>query len=288
MTETQRKMKKAFLCALAATLALTAAFAAPKKNEPVKLTVMSYNIRNGEAQDGTISWIYRAGASVEMLEDQAPDIFGVQEAYDYQVRLLTEFPGTYKSIGVGREDGKKEGEFMSIFYRKDSFKVLKWGTFWLSETPEKPSLGWDAACRRTATWALMKHKKSGKKFFYVNTHLDHVGWEARRNGLALIVDRIAAINPKGLPMVLTGDFNMTPERPEFEELNKRMKSARETAPITDHKATFHGWGRTNTPVIDYIYYSGFSACEKFETVTKGYMDRKFISDHYPVKAILVF
>ena len=288
MTETLKKMKKAFLCTLAALLSLTAVFAAPKKNDPVRLTVMSYNIRNGEAKDGTNSWIYRAGASVEMLEDQNPDIFGVQEAYDYQVRLLTEFPGTYKSIGVGREDGKTEGEFMSIFYRKDAFKVMKWGTFWLSETPEKPSLGWDAACRRTATWALLKHKKSGKKFFYVNTHLDHVGWEARRKGLALIVDRIAAINPKGLPMVLTGDFNMTPERPEFEELNKRMKSARETAVITDHKATFHNWGKENTAVIDYIYYSGFSACEKFETITKGYMDRKFVSDHYPVKAILVF
>ena len=282
------KMKKAFLCAIAAVLCASAVFAAPKDKGPVKLTVMSYNIRNGEAKDGTNSWIYRAGASVEMIEDQAPDLFGVQEAYEYQVRLLTEFPGTYKSIGVGREDGKKEGEFMSIFYRKDAFKVLKWGTFWLSDTPEKPSLGWDAACRRTATWALMKHKKSGKKFFYVNTHLDHVGWEARRKGLALIVDRIAAINPKGLPMVLTGDFNMTPERPEFEELNKRMKSARETAPITDHKATFHAWGKENTQVIDYIYYSGFSACEKFETITKGYMDRKFVSDHYPVKAVLVF
>ena len=282
-------MKRIILSALAALACLTSISAAPKSgDQDVKITVMSYNIRNGEAKDGTNSWQFRAGASVEMLKDQSPDIFGVQEAYEYQVRLLTEYPGTYKSVGVGREDGKKEGEFMSIFYKKSMFKVLKWGTFWLSDTPEKPSLGWDAACRRTATWALLKHKKSGKKFFYVNTHLDHVGWEARRKGLALIVDRIQSINPKGLPMVLTGDFNMTPDRPEFSDLNKRMLSARETAPITDHHSTFHDWGKQDKDIIDYIYYSNFSRCEKFETVTKGYLERKFVSDHYPVKAVLVF
>ena len=149
-------------------------------------------------------------------------------------------------------------------------------------------MGWDAACKRTATWALMKDKRTGKKFYYVNTHLDHVGWEAREKGLQLIVDRIAGMNKQGLPVVLTGDFNMTPERKEFAPLNKVMRSARETAFKTDHLATFHGWGKEDTQIIDYIFYQGFSSCVEYETIRKSYEDRKFISDHYPIKAVLVF
>ena len=177
---------------------------------------------------------------------------------------------------------------MSIFYNKKTVKMLKWGTFWLSETPDVPSFGWDAKCRRTATWALLKHKKSGKKFYFVNTHLDHVGWEARKKGLKLIVDRIDSINPEGYPMVLTGDFNMTPDRPEMEELNTLMQDTREIAPVTDHYATFHGWGKVDKDIIDYIYVKGWSKCISYETIRKAYADRKFISDHYPIKAVLEF
>ena len=273
---------------LAALLLLPLNLDAKKNDGPATITVMSYNIRNGEARDGTNSWLYRAGASSEMINDQKPDVFGVQEAYYYQVRFLEEYCKGYKSVGVGREDGKKEGEFMSIFYNKKKIKLVKWGTFWLSETPDKPSMGWDAACRRTATWALMKDKASGKEFFFVNTHLDHVGWEARRKGLALIVERIASINPKGLPMVLTGDFNMTPERDEFSPLRGIMASARDVAFKTDDLPTFHAWGKEDKNIIDYIFYCGFSSCLEFETVRKAYAGRKFVSDHYPVKALLVF
>ena len=165
--------------------------------------------------------------------------------------------------------------------------MLKWGTFWLSETPEKPSMGWDAACYRTATWALMKDKKTGKKFYFVNTHLDHKGKEAQKNGLKLIVDRIDAINPQGYPMVLTGDFNMTPDNTNLAELDSRMQSVRKIAQKTDNHDTFNGWGK-GKGVIDYIYVSGFSLCPEYQTITKKYADRKFVSDHYPISATLIF
>ena len=178
---------------------------------------------------------------------------------------------------------------MAIFYNKKTVKLLKWGTYWLSDTPDVPSKGWDAACFRTATWALLKDKASGKKFFYVNTHLDHVGWEARRKGLALIVERIAAMNPKGLPMVLTGDFNMRIDRPEFDDLKQIMENAREVAARTDHHNTYNGWGKASKEeIIDYIWFKGFSACTEYETITKPYMERTFISDHYPIRATLIF
>lgn len=281
-------MKKLFLFAL--TLALVAPVSFSKaKGEPKELKVMSYNIRLGVANDGTNSWQFRAPATPAMLEAQKPDVFGVQEAHDFQIAFMEEFCRNYKSVGVGRENGKKEGEHMSIFWNKKTVSLLKWGTFWLSETPEDPSMGWDAACKRTATWALMKDKKTGRKFYFVNTHLDHVGKQAQKNGLKLIVDRIATINPQGYPMVLTGDFNIRPDNPALADLDKIMQSARKIAPKTDNRNTFNGWSVKKTAeVIDYIYVSGFSACKEYRTVTEKYLERPFVSDHYPIFARLVF
>ena len=256
------------------------------KPENTELKVMSYNIRLGSANDGTNSWAMRYTATGEMLEDQKPDVFGVQEALEYQVRYIEEICG-YEYVGVGRENGKKEGEHMAIFWNKKTVSMLKWGTFWLSETPEEPSMGWDAACRRTATWALMKDKKTGRKFYFINTHLDHKGTEAQKNGLKLIVDRLSDINPDGYPMVLTGDFNITPDNKALTELDAKMQSARKIADKTDSHDTYNGWGR-GSGVIDYIYVSGFSSCPEFQTVVKRYNDRKFVSDHYPVVARLIF
>ena len=275
-------IKKIFMFAAAMIMSLPLLQA----QESEGLKVMSYNIRLGSAQDGTNSWALRYTATGKMLEDQKPDVFGVQEALEYQVRYIEEMCG-YESVGVGRENGKKEGEHMSIFWNKKTVSMLKWGTFWLSETPQKPSMGWDAACYRTATWALMKDKKTGKKFYFVNTHLDHKGKEAQKNGLKLIVDRIDAINPQGYPMVLTGDFNMTPDNTNLAELDSRMQSVRKIAQKTDNHDTFNGWGK-GKGVIDYIYVSGFSSYPEYQTITKKYADRKFVSDHYPISATLIF
>jgi endonuclease/exonuclease/phosphatase family metal-dependent hydrolase len=266
---------------------MAAAFLLPQLSYAQEIKVMSYNIRLGSGEDGTNSWRFRAPLTIEMLEDQAPDIFGVQEALDYQVQFIKEYTKEYDCVGVGREDGKKEGEHMSIFWNKNTIKLLKWGTFWLSETPNKPSMGWDAACYRTATWALMKDKRTGKKFYFVNTHLDHVGKEAQKNGLKLIVDRIGEINPEGYPMVLTGDFNMKPDDPNLAELDSKMQSTRKIAAVTDNHDTYNGWGR-GSGIIDYIYVSGFSSCPEYQTVVKRYRDRKFVSDHYPISARLIF
>lgn len=282
-------MKRCFLAAVCccAFALVQPAFAAGSGDDGESLKVISFNLRNGEANDGTNSWRYRCPASLLMVQEECPDIMGVQEAYDYQVLFFTENLKDYKAKGVGREDGKREGEHMSIFYNKKTVSLKKWGTFWLSETPDEPSLGWDGACRRTATWAVMKHKKSGNKFLYVNTHLDHVGKKAQKNGLALILDRIAELNTDNLPVVLTGDFNVTPDDPVLDGLDSVMKSARNTALKTDSTGTYNDWGKTSQ-IIDYIYYSGFSSCPEFRTVTKKFGSWPFISDHYPVGAVLVF
>ena len=260
-----------------------------KKNDQKELKVMSYNIRMGIAKDGTNSWEFRCPATIAMLNAQKPDVFGVQEAFEFQIRFIEEYCRDYKSVGVGRDDGKKKGEYMSIFWNKKTVSLLKWGTFWLSETPDKPSKGWDAHCRRTATWALMKDKKTGKKFYFVNTHLDHKGKEAQKNGLKLIVDRIESINPQGYPMILTGDFNIKPNNPALVDLDARMLSARKIAADTDSHNTFNGWSvKPTDSVIDYIYISGFSSCPQYKTVTEKYAERPFVSDHYPIFARVIF
>lgn len=281
-------MRRILLFALAALVAFPQMSDA-KKNDSDGLKVMSYNIRYGSAEDGTNSWQYRWPATIAMLNDVQPDVFGVQEALDFQLKLVSEMAKNYKNVGVGREDGKHDGEHMAIFWNKKTVKMLKWGTFWLSETPEKPSMGWDAACFRTATWALMKDKKTGKKFYFVNTHLDHVGKEARKLGLKLIVDRIDDINPEKYPMVLTGDFNVRPDNPCLVDLDKIMTSTRKIAKKTDSKGTFNGWRKDREGgVIDYIYVSGFGEVVEYETITKKYADRPFVSDHYPIMSVVKF
>ena len=263
--------------------------AADKQEKDYDLKVISYNIRMGAAKDGTNSWEFRYPATALMIEDQKPDVFGLQEAFSYQVRFIAENFKDYDNVGVGRDNGKDKGEFMSIFWNKKTVKMVKWGTFWLSETPEKPSMGWDAACKRTATWALMKDKRTGKMFYFVNTHLDHKGKEAQRKGLELIVSRIDEINPKGYPMVLTGDFNIKPDNVALKGLEEKMQSARKIAPKTDNAATFNNWGKAKADmVIDYIYVSGFSACTEYHTINEKYGDWKYISDHYPIYAKLIF
>ena len=195
----------------------------------------------------------------------------------------------YRWVGVGREDGQSEGEHMSVFYDSTRVSLLDWGTYWLSKTPDEPSFGWDAACKRTATWVLLHDRLNGKDFFFVNTHLDHVGKEARRKGLLLLVERIGQMNPDGAPMILCGDFNIYPDDPGLVELNALMQDARETAAVTDRELTYHGYGKVSgTAPIDYIYWKGFQSCLSFTRVTQPYRDCPYVSDHYPVTATFVF
>lgn len=258
------------------------------------LRVMSYNIRLGIAEDGDNAWANRKVATPAMLEDIRPCVFGVQEAHDFQIAYILEHCPQYKAVGVGREDGISEGEHMSVFYDTTRVALLDWGAYWLSETPDVPSFGWDAWCKRTATWTLLKDIDSGKKFFFVNTHLDHRGVVARKEGLAMIHARIQKMNPDGLPMVLTGDFNVRPDNDGLADLNTLMKSARFTATKADTIGSFNGFGRLDEngkPIslpIDYIYYSGFKECLTFNVDTITYAGKPYISDHYPIFADLEF
>lgn len=270
----------AFLC----TVTLGAA-AGDKVAKPLK--VISFNIRLVNKDDGTNNWLYRYPATFEMMEKEMPDVMGVQEMLPMQREMIKEyFNGKYKCIGVGREDGKSEGECMGIWYNPKTISILKWGTFWLSETPSKPSKGWDGACYRTATWAVCRYQ--GKKFIIVNTHLDHVGEEAQRNGIELVAARAKALAAKEkLPIVITGDFNLDENRSVLiDDFSAQFCNARRTAAETDKSYTFNGWGRSQS-TIDYIFYEGFT-CSSFSVLKKKYAEKPFISDHFPCRAEFEF
>lgn len=282
-------MIRVFLIVLSIFSVFSPLQAKKNKDNDEPLKVMSYNIRMATGKDGTNSWDFRCIASALMIQDQMPDVMGLQEALPPQMYFLKENFLDYGSVGVGRDNGKKKGEVMAIFWNKKTVSMLKWGTFWLSETPDKPSKGWDAACYRTATWALMRCKKTGEKFYFVNTHLDHKGTKAQKEGLKLILEKIKKINTKDYPLVLTGDFNIRPNNPILNDLNSIMQCTREVAEKTDKRGTFNGWGSARKDVlIDYIYMSGFSKCTEYKVVTEKYDNRAYVSDHYPIYAKLIF
>ncbi|MBR5703222.1 MAG: endonuclease/exonuclease/phosphatase family protein [Bacteroidales bacterium] len=262
-----------------------------RDDTPDPLRVMTYNIRNSRAKDGENDWTARREATPAMIYDLRPAVFGIQEAYEDQVQYILEQCPEYKCVGVGRDDGVKKGEQMSVFYDSTSIELLEWGTYWLSETPDVPSYGWDAACRRTATWALFRQKSSDRKFYFVNTHLDHKGVTARKEGIALVYRRIQEMNKEGLPMVLTGDFNVFPDDPCLKDISSLMKSARFNSEQADTIGSFNGFGEfnlDNLEIIDYIYYRGFPVSKSFKVVTGSYAGKPYISDHYPVYSDLVF
>ena len=173
------------------------------------LFVGSYNIRyhnNGDDRKGNV-WTTRCKVICDQVNFEDPDIFGAQEVLHAQLDDMLGALDGYDYIGVGRDNGKKKGEYAAIFYKKDRIKLLNNGNFWLNETPEKPKLGWDAACIRICSWGEFEQAATGFRFYYFNLHMDHVGVVARREAAKLVVKKIGEI-AKGAPVVLTGDFNV--------------------------------------------------------------------------------
>lgn len=281
-------MKTTFLSAVLMAVAFLSYPLAAKSGEKNKqpITVISFNIRFGLADDGENSWENRKEATIRMLEKHTPDIIGMQEAYSFQIEYIKDNCPGYECIGKSRLD-TKDAEHPVVFYDKQRFQLIDWGNFWLSDTPDRPSIGWDAAFERNATWLLMKDRKSGRRFFFANTHLDHVGRTARKKGLEMILSEIRKLNTEGLPVVLTGDLNAQETDPAIGVLCGKMLDARKSAAITDDFTTYNGWGNASES-IDYIWYSGFGGCVEFATLRDSYGGVPFISDHYPIMAVLKF
>lgn len=247
---------------------------------------MSFNIRLGSANDGDNSWPNRREAVVKMIEDVSPGIIGLQEAMTMQNEYLAQQLPRYTQVGVGRDDGVRKGEFMLVMFDSERYDLLDSGNFWLSETPAEVSCGWDGACNRMVTWVKLAEKSSGKEFFFFDTHLDHRGETARKEGVKLLVGKIDEIAGRGTVFV-TGDFNATPTDEVMQPMFAQFASARDKAPVTDKKGTFNGWGSApNSLIIDYIFSRNAEPLT-YRTITDDF-GVPYLSDHYPIMADFEF
>jgi endonuclease/exonuclease/phosphatase family metal-dependent hydrolase len=250
------------------------------------LKLITYNIRYDNPNDGENSWANRKELLCSQLAFYEPDVFGIQEALPNQVIDIKSALPKYNYVGMGR-DGIEKGESSNIFFKKDKFKLLEQNTFWLSETPEIISKGWDAALNRICTYALLKDKKTKQIFWIFNTHLDHQGEIARTKGIELILSKIKMLNIKNYPVIFMGDFNSEPTEERIINLKTKMIDSQEISEENPFgpTGTFNGFKHNEavTKRIDYIFLSKENHFKvKKYAVLSDSKDLKYPSDHLPV------
>lgn len=256
------------------------------KSEKEIYNIMTYNIRYDNPNDGENNWSKRKEFLSSQISFFKPDVFGIQEGLSHQINYLDSVFVDYKYIGVGRDDGKLKGEFSAIFYNSQKFKVIENNTFWLSETPNKISVGWDASMERICTFGLFQNIKTTQQFYVFNTHFDHIGTEARLKSAELILKKIEELNQKKLPVILTGDFNLTPETAPIHIISKILNDSKKVSQLTPFGpiGTFNGF-KFNEPVndrIDYIFTSKNNISVEKYAVLSDSKACKYPSDHLPV------
>jgi endonuclease/exonuclease/phosphatase family metal-dependent hydrolase len=254
------------------------------------LSVMSFNVRYGTADDGPNHWDKRKDIVVDTIRQYNPDIIGTQECLDFQAEYIAEKLPDYRWFGVGREIAC-DGEYAAVLYKYKKLAPIESGNFWLSETPDVVgSISWSSACRRIATWARFFDLESKQTFYFFNTHLDHKSEPARQGGAKVLRNRIKKV-PDNLPVVLTGDFNSVAGQSEAYTILAKIgmkdawKTAKEIAGPTCTWSAFAAPKAGEERRIDWILTRGAIAASTCETVTFN-QDGRYPSDHYPVFAAL--
>lgn len=249
-------------------------------------TVMSFNIRCGlcEPPENPHNWKKRKYFVAHLIKTHNPDVIGLQEAELFQVEDLVEMLDDYSWMGVGRDDGRDKGETTAILFRTSRLSLQGQQTLWLSQTPQKPSLGWDATYRRTLSIAKLLDAHS-KQFLYVfNTHLDNEGENARQEGAKLLLGEIAKIDAAS-PLVVTGDFNFTATAKGYEIITQTLADAEKISatPAVGGGKTFNGFGESKEPdnKIDFVFVKKSMKVLSHQVDTTIY-NNVYPSDHYPV------
>ncbi|WP_372774147.1 endonuclease/exonuclease/phosphatase family protein [Mangrovibacterium sp.] len=255
------------------------------------LKVMTWNIRFNNPDDGENAWPFRKQNVTNLIFSNAPDVVGLQEALLGQVNDLAAYLTGYDWVGVGRDDGINRGEYCPIFYKSQKYQLKEQGWFWLSETPDGPSMGWDAACYRICTYIKLEEYDGRKNFWVFNTHFDHLGVEAKRESARLVMSKIKELNNDKLPVVLTGDFNLTPDESAITYISRRMHDSKEKSETEARgpEGTFNSFD-INSPLdhrIDYIFVNRKIAVKSYVVLTDS-NDQKYPSDHLPVVTELYF
>ena len=258
---------------------------APQPAQGAPLTVMSFNIRYGTANDGDNHWLRRREQLFALLREQQADVVGLQEALHGQIdEILRAVPG-YGYVGVGRSDGRQAGEYAAILYRTARLQVRRSDTFWFSDTPGVvKSTSWGNQIERICTWAYFEDR-DGPAFYLYNVHLDHQSQPSRERSVALLLARIAARDPRA-PVVVTGDFNAGEDNPAAVAMRASFRdSFRVREPDAKEVGTFNGFkiGQTAGEKIDFVFVEpGTEVLEA--AIVRTSRDGRYPSDHFPVTA----
>lgn len=260
---------------------------AQQKGAPIN--IISYNIRYNNPDDGVNAWPNREQNVKALVKFHDADVLCVQEALPEQFDALLK-KSNFDVVGVGREDGKRKGEFSAVYFDKDRFVKKDGGTFWLSETPDVPSKGWDAALNRVCSWVRLYDQLNKKEFLVFNAHYDHKGVQARIESAKLIKQKIQQIAP-ALPVVFTGDLNVTPETEAISTIKSFLSDAKEISqePAYGPNGTFNDFDFNSDlkNKIDYIFVNKGFKVQKFAVLSDS-KDKRYFSDHLPVFARLWF
>jgi endonuclease/exonuclease/phosphatase family metal-dependent hydrolase len=252
----------------------------------IDFNVATYNLRYDNPKDGKNVWPARRDAMRGLVRYHGFDLWGTQEGLENQLADLDTLD-EYARVGVGRDDGKQGGEHSAIFYRHARFALEDHGDFWLSATPDMPSMGWDArCCKRLVTWARLRDKPSGQVFVVLNAHFDHEGVLARRESARLLVERGRALAGK-LPLIVLGDFNSTPDSEVVATLRAALRDARTISqtPAYGPLETFNDFdvSKPAQERIDYIFLSPQWQVLRYAVLTDS-VEARYPSDHFPVVA----
>tara|TARA_B100000886_G_scaffold47969_1_gene29519 strand:- start:3814 stop:4671 length:858 start_codon:yes stop_codon:yes gene_type:complete len=248
-------------------------------------SVITYNIKYDDNSNGKNSWKVRKDAMIELIHKLSPDILGIQEGLIHQVEFLDSKMSDHKYVGVGRDDANRKGEYCAIFFNEKKYKLLKDSTFWLSENPDKVSVGWDAALERICTYASLENIKNANKIWVFNTHFDHIGNIAREKSARLLLEKIQMLNINKEPVLVMGDFNVEDNSKVIDILKQKLIDTMRDYEI-EHKGpvgTFNNFLNNQEIIkrIDYVFSNGF------QTISHQHIDKKLesgdhISDHLPV------
>ena len=247
--------------------------------------VISYNIRYDNPSDSLNNWNNRKLELAKVFKHYEPEIFGIQEGLEHQLKYLDKHLLNYSRIGVGRDYGKQKGEFSPIYYNKNKFSFIYGSTFWLSDQDDTVSVGWDASMERICTYGLFQNKITQQKVLIFNTHYDHRGSIAREKSSKLILKKIKKINKDNYPVILMGDLNAEPETNPILILKKELKDGAELSPdgIYGPIGTFTGFTKNKLAKkrIDYIFVKNLKV-SKYSHIDDKMKNNNYLSDHLPV------
>ncbi|WP_419801668.1 endonuclease/exonuclease/phosphatase family protein [Mucilaginibacter sp.] len=247
-----------------------------------QLNLATYNMRNDNANNGDSArgngWKQRLPVIAQLVRFHDFDIFGTQECLFHQLKNLETALPDYTYTGIGRDDGKTGGEFSAIFYKKNKFKLLRHGDFWLSEITDKPNKGWDAVLPRICSWGAFQDKATGFKFYFFNLHMDHIGVVARRNSAGLVLQKIKQLAGNA-PVILTGDFNVDQTSDSYAVINNSgtLKDAYLLSPVKYAlNGTFNDFNPNNKTDsrIDHIFLSKDFKVKRYGILTDSYRSQK--------------